>query len=153
MNIKELIKKDFAVHCKTEEEAKSLFAALSIYGFTWKSGVRLSFNQLKFESFKERTVYVFDVANKKVTYNDITVKDYYEFSEINLCNSLCNNNFNNYSVFYTLTYNGDYCTVDYGVPKIVEVPILFKTKSELKKIKLRPEFEYALIIKDVKIKI
>lgn len=153
MQIKDLIKQDnFSVRCYTEEQARALFTALAIYGYSWTSGNRLSLYYLKWDSYKEKTIYKFDNKNKKVTYSRVdNEKDYYEFTEINFCFGLCNNVAQNTEDYYTATYEGKYCDVYYGIPNIVENPILTKDRRSLEK-PLRPDFDSQLF-KIVKIKL
>ena len=152
MQIKQLLKKDkFSIRCSTEEQAKSLFTFLSIYGFSWTSGNKLSLYYLKWDSYKEKTVYNFDCKNKKITYSKSdSSEDYFEFTEINFCNNLCNNVTEDYEYYYTTTYDGKYCSVYYGVPTFVDIPVLQKYEI-LKSITLRPDFDKEFKIVKLKI--
>ena len=91
VNFKKILeeKANFAIHCETAAEAKSLFRRLQKEGFWWKFGGELDTNDTFWDICKKETVYCLNIETKKITYRwligSLLTKDATPFKQICFC--------------------------------------------------------------------
>lgn len=78
-------KKELAIHCKTEGEAKELLKAFDRVGQKWDSGDSY-LNETEWEIYKKDTIYYNDNTYESTTYAEYTGDTVYEFNEVDLDN-------------------------------------------------------------------
>ena len=69
-NIKELLRSDTVINCKTEKQAKKFIKKLQILGYNWEWGDILSPQNTYYNIYEEKTCYILTTYGT-VMYGDI----------------------------------------------------------------------------------
>lgn len=88
IQIIDLIEKDIAINCKTEESAEEFLTMLQEKSFKWRGGKQNLLNSICWDEYKDKTCYILEEHNE-ITYcdmeycleNDYKIFEYGDYNE------------------------------------------------------------------------